>query len=204
MFRHGPDAYVFVDFMRPDVGRINRMLDETEDARYLFFVLHSPIAASDTWGPYWFLLGKPEDTDARRALFARLLKRHAIVLCGHLHVTQIRRWRRDDGELVEFCANSVWRPQEDRPSVLGTQFALFGRGCTNGNLDFSKTDLVSISNDSNNSFKGRTFITEVRFPAKFELIASSAFNASASPSSVMRLVPSHCAQTVSSVPAAAR
>lgn len=126
MFRHGPDAYVFVDFMRPDAVRINRLLDETEDARHLFFVLHSTIAACDTWGPYWFLLGKPADTEARRALFARLLKRRAIVLCGHLHLTQIRRWRRDGGELVEFCTNSMWRSQEDKPSVLASSPADFG------------------------------------------------------------------------------
>jgi len=125
-FWHGPDAFVIVDFMRPDAALINRMLDETEGARYTFFVLHSPIAASDTWGPYWFLLGKPCDTEARRALFARLVARNAIVLCGHLHVTQIRRWRRDGGELVEFCSNSVWRPQEDKPSELATTPAQFG------------------------------------------------------------------------------
>lgn len=124
--RHGPDAFVFVDFMRPDAALVNRMLDETEGARYTFFVLHSPIAASDTWGPYWFLLGKPCDTESRRALFARLVERNAIVLCGHLHVTQIRRWRRGGGELVEFCANSVWRPQEDKPSELATTPAQFG------------------------------------------------------------------------------
>ena len=126
VLRHGPDAFVFVDFMRPDAARLNRMLDETADARYLFLVVHSPIAASDTWGPYWFLLGKPEDTDARRALFARLLKRRAIVLCGHLHYTQIRRWRRDDGEIVEFCANSVWRPQENRPALVASSPAQYG------------------------------------------------------------------------------
>lgn len=147
-FRHGADAYVFVDFMRPDVRRINGMLDETEDARYLFFVLHSPIAASDTWGPYWFLLGKPEDTAARRALFARLLKRHAIVLCGHLHVTQIRRWRRDGGELVEFCANSVWRPQEDRPSVLASTPAEYG--------DYAKVHPTPMDEDHDGCHQKRT------------------------------------------------
>ena len=125
-FWHGPDAFVIVDFMRPDAALINRMLDETEGARYTFFVVHSTVAPSDTWGPYWFLLGKPCDTEARRALFARLVARNAIVLCGHLHVTQIRRWRRDGGELVEFCSNSVWRPQEDKPSELASTPAQFG------------------------------------------------------------------------------
>ena len=126
MFSQGPDAFIFVDFMRPDAGRIDAMLDASEGARHTFFVLHSPIAASDTWGPYWFLFGKPEDTERRRALFRRLLGRRAIVLCGHIHRTQIRRWVRPEGELVEFSANSVWRPQEDVPKVLYDSPSQFG------------------------------------------------------------------------------
>lgn len=125
-FRQGPDAYVFVDFMRPDNALIHAMLDVSEDARHTFFVLHSPIAPSDTWGSYWFLFGKPGDEERRRTLFARLVKRRAIVLCGHLHRTQIRRWRRYGGELVEFSMNSVWRPQENRPRVLFSSPSQFG------------------------------------------------------------------------------
>jgi len=125
-FGQGPDAFIFVDFMRPDVDKINAMLDETTGARHTFFVLHSPIAPSDTWGSYWFLLGKPKDAAARRALFSRLLRRHAIVLCGHLHRTQLRRWIRPEGELVEFCANSVWRPEENVPKVLFNDVASYG------------------------------------------------------------------------------
>ena len=33
-------------------------------------------------------------------------------------------------------------PQKDRGPILGTQLAQFGRGCTNGNLDFSKAEIV--------------------------------------------------------------
>ena len=126
MFSQGPDAFLFLDFMRPDAAKLDAMLDASEDARHTFLVLHSPIAASDTWGPYWFLFGKPEDTARRRALFRRLLRRRAIVLCGHIHRTQIRRWVRPEGELVEFAANSVWRPQEDVPKVLCDSPSQFG------------------------------------------------------------------------------
>jgi len=125
-FSQGPDAFVFVDFMRPDVAKIHAMLDETEGVRHTFFVLHSTIAPPDTWGSYWFLLGKPEDAAARRTLFSRLLKRRAIVLCGHLHRTQLRRWVRPEGELVEFCANSVWRPEETVPKVIFNDAARYG------------------------------------------------------------------------------
>ncbi|MBR0505525.1 MAG: metallophosphoesterase, partial [Kiritimatiellae bacterium] len=126
LFFHGPDAFIFVDFMRPDAAKIDAMLDASEGARHTFFVLHSPIGPYDGWGAYWFLFGKPADAEKRRALFARLLKRRAIVLCGHIHRTQIRRWVRPEGELVEFSANSVWRPQEDTPKVLFDSPARFG------------------------------------------------------------------------------
>ena len=117
-FAYGPDAFILVDFMRPDVERINAALDATEGARHTFFVCHSPVSPTDNWGAYWFLLGKPEDAEARRALFVRLLKRRAIVLCGHIHRTLVMDWVRPEGRLTQFAANSVWRPQEDKPTLL--------------------------------------------------------------------------------------
>ena len=128
-FRHGADAFVFVDFMRPDAERISALLDETEGSRYTFFVVHSTIAPHDGWGPYWFLFGNPADTAARRALFARLLERRAIVLCGHIHRTQLRRWRRGAGELVEFAANSVWTPGAEKPMVVADTPFQYGDWC---------------------------------------------------------------------------
>lgn len=147
-FRQGPDAFIFVDFMRPDVGLINAMLDETADARYTFLVSHAPIAPTDTWGAYWFLLGKPEHTAARRALFQKLLRRRVIVLCGHLHRTQIRRWVRDEGEVVEFCANSMWRPQEDRPRVVFDKVMQFG--------DYVKAHPAAMNEDHDGCLQKRT------------------------------------------------
>lgn len=128
-FRQGPDAFVFVDFMRPDVARIHALLDETEGARHTFLVVHSTVAPQDGWGPYWFLLGKPGDADARRALFARLLARRVLVLCGHIHRTQLRRWRRGVGELVEFSANSVWTPGAEIPAVVAREPSEYGDWC---------------------------------------------------------------------------
>lgn len=61
LFFEGPDAFIFIDFMRPDADRISAMLDASEGARHTFIVLHSAIAPTDTWGSYWFLFGKPED-----------------------------------------------------------------------------------------------------------------------------------------------
>ena len=126
MFNHGPDAFVFVDFMRPDLARIDSMLDAAQGARHTFLCAHGTVAAPDTWGPYWFLFGEPEYTEHRREFFSRLLRQRVIVLCGHLHRTQIRRWIRPEGELVEFSASSVWRPQEDAPTVMFDSPAQYG------------------------------------------------------------------------------
>ena len=126
LHRVGPDAFIFIDFMRPDARRIDALLDASEDARHTFVVLHSAIAPTDTWGTYWFLFGKPEDAARRRALFVRLLKRRAVVLGGHIHRTQIRRWRRPEGELVEFCMNSVWRAQENAVTPVFTRPDQYG------------------------------------------------------------------------------
>ena len=70
LFYHGPDAFIFVNFMRPDAAKIDAMLAESEGARHTFFVLHSPIGPYDGWGAYWFLFGKPADAEKRRALQA--------------------------------------------------------------------------------------------------------------------------------------
>lgn len=117
-FAFGPDAFIFADFMRPDVERINSALKSTEGARHTFLVCHSPVSPTDNWGAYWFLLGKPQNAEARRALFVQLLKRRAIVLCGHIHRTLVMDWVRSEGRITQFAANSVWRPQEDKPRLL--------------------------------------------------------------------------------------
>ena len=126
LHRVGPDAFIFIDFMRPDAARIDALLDASEGARHTFVVLHSAIAPTDTWGTYWFLFGKPEDDERRRALFVRLLKRRAVVLGGHIHHTQIRRWRRPEGELAEICMNSVWRVQENAVTPVFTHPDQYG------------------------------------------------------------------------------
>ena len=112
------DAFVFADFTRPDPARLFSMLNAADGARHLFLVTHGTVAPPDAWGPYWFLFGEPDLAEARRELFARLLRLNAIVLCGHLHRVALRRWERLEGTLVEFCANSVWREGEETPTPV--------------------------------------------------------------------------------------
>ena len=120
-FTQGPDAWIVADFMQPDAARLFAALDETEGCRHTFIVCHSPLTPSDNWGFFWFLFGKNEDTALRRRFLARILKRHVIVLCWHLHYTELEEWRRDGGLLTQFSFNSVWgRPEQSTPELLAS------------------------------------------------------------------------------------
>jgi hypothetical protein len=116
----GPDAWIFVDFTRPDTDAIFSALEKSEGCRHLFVVSHAPVCPSDNWGYYWFLLGDDPALDqVRRRLRRELTRRNAIVLAGHVHCTSLMEWKTPQGVLTQFIANSVWtRPeQKDAPLV---------------------------------------------------------------------------------------
>ena len=111
----GPDAWIFVDFTRPDIDGIFSALKSASNCRNLFFVSHAPISPSDGWGFYWFLLGDhPKYDQARRHLKQELVRRNAIVLAGHVHHTSIMEWKTPEGTLTQFTANSVWTRDEQK------------------------------------------------------------------------------------------
>ena len=127
-FRQGPDAWIFVDFMDPDRRRLFEALDACADARYTFVVSHSPVTPTDNWGFFWFLFGREEDTADRRRLRELLMRRRAIILCGHTHFTELNEWRTDAGVMTQFSANSVWRSQElAKPRLLTDDPASWGK-----------------------------------------------------------------------------
>ncbi len=111
-FRQGSDAWVVVDFNCPDPERINRLVDETEGARHLFLVTHGPLVFSDSGSFRWSLLGAPKYNETRRALIAKLMRRHAIVLAGHTHVIDFKRLKSAEGELTQFITSAVWTDEE--------------------------------------------------------------------------------------------
>ena len=113
-FRQGPDAWVVVDFMRPDPEGIFAALEKAAGARHVFFVTHGPVSPADGWGFYWFLFGEPEWTEQRRRLRRELSRLNAIVLCGHTHHTAFMRWKSREGVLTQFIANSVWTKEEQK------------------------------------------------------------------------------------------
>lgn len=110
-FTIGQDAYLFIDFNDPDDAEVERMLKETEGARYTFVVVHGPLFPYDSGDSCrWIYHGgdNPTDNAARlhfRGLFA---KRNAICLCGHVHTTEFADWYGDGGRITQMTINSVW------------------------------------------------------------------------------------------------
>ena len=118
-FRHGPDAFVVVDFNdpRPDFDLLLKLLDETAGARHLFLVSHGP--AIPCGSSRWFLLGKKNRTEERRELLHRLAKRNAIVLSGHTHRIEYYDCVLPEGRVTQFVASSVWsKPELDKLEVV--------------------------------------------------------------------------------------
>jgi len=109
-FMVGPDAYIFVDFNKPDDEEIEKLLAKTEGARYTFVVEHGPLFPYESaTSANWILHGREKSPEARnhmRELFAR---RNAIVLCGHTHRTEFLDWQGEAGRITQMTMNSVWK-----------------------------------------------------------------------------------------------
>ena len=104
----GKDAYIVVDFNKPDDQEIERLLEETKLARYTFVIIHGTLLPPDENSCRWFFHGKEKEREKRlhfRRLFAQ---RNVICLCGHTHRTGIADWWGDGGRITQFNANSVW------------------------------------------------------------------------------------------------
>lgn len=118
LLTHGPDAFLMVDFMRPDPDRVERLLSETDGARHTFVVSHGLLSPHDGWGYYWFLFGKKSDTEIRRHFRHAFAKRNVIALGGHIHRTALMDWRHPEGRITQFVANSVWADRTQGNGVV--------------------------------------------------------------------------------------
>lgn len=111
-FTIGPDAFLVLDFNRPDDAEIERMLAETKDARHTFIITHGPVFPMDDQSCRWFFHGNKKDTEARRHFREEFARRDAIVLCGHSHCTTLTEWKGDGGIITQMEMNSVWSNEE--------------------------------------------------------------------------------------------
>lgn len=107
-FTIGPDAYIFVDFERKDTDEIEKLLKETEGARYTFIVTHGPALPPDGAACRWFLLGSEKRDEQRRRFRKLFAQRDVIVLAGHTHRVELFDWFGDGGRITQMTMNSVW------------------------------------------------------------------------------------------------
>ena len=108
----GPDAYIFIDFNNPDDAEIEKLLKETEGARYTFVVTHGPLLPYDSGNCRWFFHGSEKDTEQRRYFRKLFAERDVICLCGHIHRTEFADWYGDDGRITQMTMTSVWSRDE--------------------------------------------------------------------------------------------
>lgn len=109
----GKDAYIAVDFSKPDDATVRRLLEETSKARYTFILCHAPVFPYDgsKYGN-WYYHGKDKDHTARDTMRKLFAKRNAIVLCGHTHTTEFLDWHGDGGRITQMTMNSVWKSEK--------------------------------------------------------------------------------------------
>ena len=115
-FTIGKDAFLVIDFNRPDDEEIERMLQQTEGARHTFVLVHGPLFPYDGGSPRWFFHGGAgeQDTAARRHFRALFARRNVICLCGHVHTTEFADWYGDGGRITQMTMNSVWAKEEGK------------------------------------------------------------------------------------------
>ncbi len=109
-FNVGDDAYLVLDFNRPDDAETEKLLSDSKGARHTFVISHGPLFPMDSDSCRWFYHGadKPEDTQARRHFRREFAKRKVICLCGHSHHTRLTEWKGDGGLITQLEMASVW------------------------------------------------------------------------------------------------
>ena len=132
LFNVGDDAFIVINFTEAGLDTIERLFQDTRGARHTFVVVHSPVfpyeSASYWW---WILMGDREDSRAaqRRYLRRLMASRHAVVLCGHTHRTELLDWYGDGGRITQMTMSSVWAKESQgvwteevsSPDGYGTQ-----------------------------------------------------------------------------------
>ena len=137
-FRIGEDAYIVVDFNKPDDATVERLLKETEGCRYTFIICHAPLFPYDgSKYSNWFYHGKDKDPQARNKMRGLFAKRNVIVLCGHTHTTELLDWYGDGGRITQMTTNSVWRNDQTGVYEVSSE-GIEGYGALSGSAMFDE------------------------------------------------------------------
>lgn len=108
----GKDVYIVIDFNKPDDAEVERLLEESKDARYTFVLIHGALFPMDDGDGRWIYHGSERDTERRRHFRQLFAQRHVICLCGHTHTTEFYDWWGDGGRITQVTVNSVWANEE--------------------------------------------------------------------------------------------
>ena len=122
-FTVGDDAWIVVDFNRPDDAEMDRLLARSEGARNTFIVVHGPAFPIDSSAARWFYQGSLKQTEARHHFRREFARRNAIVLCGHSHCTELADWYGDGGRITQMTFNSVWASEPLGTYVIDSEGA---------------------------------------------------------------------------------
>jgi hypothetical protein len=109
----GEDLLVFFDAYQPDLDWLEQTLTD-RPARHTFFVIHPPVIPYN-YRAHWHVFARPGQADDRRRLVSLLGRRHAIVLCGHLHKHSLLVRQTPEGPITQLAINSVIRSESPQP-----------------------------------------------------------------------------------------
>lgn len=122
-FSIGDDAYLALDFNRPDDEEVEKLLEQTRGARNTFILTHGPLFPYDAESCNWFYHGKDKTPDARRHFREEFARRKAICLCGHTHRTEFADWYGDGGRITQMTMSSVWAKESQGKFVIDAEGA---------------------------------------------------------------------------------
>ena len=113
---HEKDLFIYFDSIKPDVDFVEKVLDQHQDARHVFFSTHLPVLPCSPGRSEWIVNGwRPNNPEQRRRLVSLLARRNAIVLTAHIHRTTLLRYKSQEGEITQLTSYSM-------PSVLEGKF----------------------------------------------------------------------------------
>lgn len=126
--KHGPDAFIFLDFNQPDIPFMKKALKENTGARYTFVISHGllfPDSGSD-----WFMLGRGSKPEDHAEMFALFAANKVIAISGHVHRTEFIDYAKDGGQVSQLVLSSVRTgPVRDAiEPVLGDKPQDYGMG----------------------------------------------------------------------------
>lgn len=112
--RHGPDAYIFLDFSEPDVEFMKKALAENADARYTFVISHGLLIPDS--GSDWFMLGRGTKPETRFEMLELFATNKVIAVSGHVHRTELVDYAKEGGQITQLVISSV-RTDGSRDSI---------------------------------------------------------------------------------------